>query len=115
MKRIIICNRFTAIIDFETNSDISFEQSDLFLSHDVSRFITSGEVFQKIADCVSSFLKGDWGCIHGDDIPLNNKALKTGDRILGAYMIDKTKIWIIADANDEPQRRIITVLFPSEY
>ena len=115
MNRIISCNGFFATINYEADSKISFEQSDLFLSHDVGRFITSGDVFQKVADCVSSFLKSDWGCIHGDDIPLNNEALKTGDRILGAYMIDKTKIWIIADANNEPQRRIITVLFPSEY
>ena len=115
MNRIISCNGFFATINYEAGSEMSFEQSDLFLSCDVGKFIKSSDVFQKVADCVSLFLKGDWGCIHEDDIPLNNTALKTGDRILGAYMIDKTKIWIIADANDEPQRRIITVLFPSEY
>ena len=115
MKKIISHNNFFAIINCETDSDINFELSDLFLSHDVDKFIKSGKVFQKIADCVSSFLKGDWGCIHEDDIPLNNTALKTGDRILGAYIINKTKIWIIADASDEPQRRLITILFPSEY
>ena len=95
MKKIISHNNFFAIINCETDSDINFELSDLFLSHDVDKFIKSGKVFQKIADCVSS--------------------LKTGDRILGAYIIDKTKIWIIADASDEPQRRLITILFPSEY
>lgn len=71
MNRIISCNGFFATINYEADSEISFEQSDLFLSHDVGRFIKSGDVFQKVADCVSLFLKGDWGCIHGDDIPLN--------------------------------------------
>lgn len=115
MKKFIICKGFMAIINFDANSDISFEQSNLYLSHDISRFITSDKVFQKIANCIGSFLKGDWGCIHRDDIQLNNEALKTGDRILGAYLIDKTKIWIIADACNEHKKRIITVLFPSEY
>lgn len=117
MKRTIIFKGFTANIDFETNEYISFEKSNLILSHDVSRFITSSKIFQEVADCISSFFKGNWGCIHEDDIPLNNTALKTGDRILGAYPIDKTKskIWIIADASDSPKKRIITILFPDEY
>ena len=57
MNRIISCNGFFATINYEAGSKISFEQSDLFLSHDIGRFITSGDVFQKVADCISSFLK----------------------------------------------------------
>ena len=64
MKKFIICKGFMAIINFDANSDISFEQSNLYLSHDISRFITSDKVFQKIANCIGSFLKGDWGCIN---------------------------------------------------
>lgn len=58
MKKFIICKGFMAIINFDANSDISFEQSNLYLSHDISRFITSDKVFQKIANCIGSFLKG---------------------------------------------------------
>lgn len=47
MKKFIICKGFMAIINFDANSDISFEQSNLYLSHDISRFITSDKVFQK--------------------------------------------------------------------
>lgn len=50
MNRIISCNGFFATINYEAGSKISFEQSDLFLSHDIGRFITSGDVFQKVAD-----------------------------------------------------------------
>lgn len=55
MKKFIICKGFMAIINFDANSDISFEQSNLYLSHDISRFITSDKVFQKLQIVLALF------------------------------------------------------------
>lgn len=58
----------------------------------------------------------NWGNIPDDDKALNNNALITGERIIGSYLINDTKIWIIADPeNEKGIRKAITVLLPEEY
>lgn len=54
---------------------------------------------------------GDWGDVDAEDAQSNADALKHGDRLLSAYAIHGTKIWIIT----EHDRSATTVLLPSEY
>ena len=62
--------------------------------------------------------RGDWGELCDDDKAANDDALKTGARILSAYVLpDGTKLWIITDAEIDEQhhRQATTFLLPSDY
>lgn len=52
-----------------------------------------------------------------EDMQLNEAALKTGARLMGAYTTKRGgKIWIITEAaDDNGQRAATTVLLPDEY
>lgn len=65
------------------------------------------EVFESFA----RYTNCDWGDTHEDDKPLNDEALKYGERILAAYKTSKGKIWIIT----EWDRSATTILYPDEY
>lgn len=54
---------------------------------------------------------GDWGDVSEEDKQNNDEALESGDRILSAYNIGDTRIWIIT----EYDRSATTVLLPDEY
>lgn len=54
---------------------------------------------------------GDWGCVPPEDWKSNDEALVHGGRVLSAYMVKGTKIWIIT----EWDRSATTLLLPSEY
>lgn len=69
-------------------------------------------ILLKLAD----FVTNDWGDVPEYDKLMNNRALITGDRIIGSYLIDDTRIWIIADPeNEKGVREAITALLPEEY
>jgi hypothetical protein len=54
---------------------------------------------------------GNWGTISEDDQQVNEEALESGDRILSAYRVEGTKLWIITEAD----RSSTTLLLPDEY
>lgn len=55
---------------------------------------------------------GDWGCLDPEDRAANNRAVKSGGRILSAYLApDGTKFWIITEAD----RSYTTVMLPTDY
>ena len=55
---------------------------------------------------------GDWGDMNNDDRSANARALKTGGRILSAYVtILGERLWIITEAD----RSRTTILRPDEY
>lgn len=54
---------------------------------------------------------GDWGGVPSEDWKSNDEALAHGGRVLSAYMVKGTKIWIIT----EWDRSATTLLLPSEY
>jgi hypothetical protein len=60
---------------------------------------------------------GDWGIVCDEDKQANEQALKTGARILSAYLLpDETTIWIITEAKDDSGSRLATtLLLPEEY
>ncbi len=60
---------------------------------------------------------GDFGQLDDHDLRANAEALKTGGRILSAYVLPTgVKIWIITEAEDDSgSREATTILLPSEY
>lgn len=54
---------------------------------------------------------GDWGEISDEDFHANQHALLYGERVLSAYYLEGTKIWVLTEAD----RSATTVLLPEEY
>lgn len=54
---------------------------------------------------------GDWGEVDDHDRAVNESALKTGARLLSAYMVEGERIWLITEAD----RAETTILLPSKY
>ena len=55
---------------------------------------------------------GDWGCLDPKDRASNNRAVKSGGRILSEYHApDGTKFWILTEAD----RSYTTVMLPTDY
>lgn len=77
-------------------------------------------IFEKYEDylscCLFRHAIGDWGNIPKADIPINERAITMGSRIMSSYYIDPSlplrgDIWIITEAD----RSVTTFLLPSEY
>jgi hypothetical protein len=69
-------------------------------------------------DCLHQFLCQHWGDVCEEDALLNDQAMKNGERVIASYntnLVSDGKIWIIADAEDEEGKRVVTMLLPSEY
>lgn len=73
---------------------------DLLKKHELSPF-----------DFISRHWQGDWGDLDEMDVKSNQYALRHGARLLSAFRIDDTKLWIITEAD----RSSTTLLLPSEY
>ncbi len=55
---------------------------------------------------------GDWGVVSDHDKEANDQAVKDGDRILSAYVLNTgVKVWVITEAD----RSSSTILLPEEY
>jgi len=66
----------------------------------------------KPADLLDRHIYGDFGEINEEDEGSNNKAIKTGERILSVYKLDSGEIiWIITEAD----RSSTCLLLPEEY
>ena len=75
------------------------------------------------ARLLARHLDGDWGTLCANDHDTNDHAVRSGARILSAYDLGATRLWIITDAEiDGPAdpdglrpRQATTLLLPSEY
>jgi hypothetical protein len=55
---------------------------------------------------------GDWGVVDAEDKQANDEALKSGERLLSAYVIKSgERVWVITEAD----RSATTLLLPDEY
>jgi len=68
---------------------------------------------QEPLDLLRRHVQGDWGNLDEEDQRANNRALKTGARLLSAYTLNDgvTCLWIITEAD----RSATTLLLPQEY
>lgn len=65
----------------------------------------------KMGYCLGRHKYGDWGVVDASDAKANDLAVENGGRLLSAYDIDDTRIWIITEAD----RSCTTILLPEEY
>jgi hypothetical protein len=72
-------------------------------------------IYAAVLECFTRHQSGDWGTVPDEDKQANDDALVNGDRVLSAYEIDGTKVWVITDWDREWDRSVTTVLFPEEY
>ncbi|MCA8051094.1 hypothetical protein [Burkholderia arboris] len=65
------------------------------------------------ADLLNRHQCGDWGVVCPADAKSNDRAVTDGTRILSAYELGarREQLWIITEAD----RRVTTLLLPSEY
>jgi UDP-N-acetylmuramyl pentapeptide synthase len=54
---------------------------------------------------------GDWGELCEEDVKANEQAIAYGDRVLSAYTVAGTKLYVITEAD----RSATTLLLASEY
>lgn len=84
-----------------------FELGKLFMTKGVAENCNYEDLFE----CVKRHSDCDWGDLDEDDKLLNDMAVENGERILSAYELFGTKIWIIT----EWDRSVTTILLPEEY
>ena len=80
---------------------------------------------QKIneSDLLSSLSKltfNDWGILSNEDKEFQKELLKIPnsrytERLMGVYVSNKTKIWIISEYDYSIKSLLITILLPEEY
>ena len=75
-----------------------------YLAEDVDRFWVLNK-------CLYRHRCGDWGDLSKEDKHMNDWGVEVGGRILSAYELFGTKIWIITEAD----RSYTTILLPEEY
>jgi hypothetical protein len=126
---------FMSEIDFKTVTKKILEIEGLLMTDDRKKtpkfrlgktVITSGvagmidedpEFEQGVMNSINGHHSGDWGEICDGDKELNDEALKEemagkpSDRLMSAFTVKGTKIWIITECD----RSVTTVLLPEEY
>jgi hypothetical protein len=54
---------------------------------------------------------GDWGDVGPEDQRANDRDLRVGGRLLSAYDVGSSRVWVITEAD----RSATTILLPAEY
>jgi hypothetical protein len=55
--------------------------------------------------------RGDWGDVGPEDRRANDRDLRQGGRLLNAYGVGDSRLWVITEAD----RSVTTMLLPEEY
>jgi hypothetical protein len=70
------------------------------------------EAQQSPADLLQRHASGDWGEVDAEDTQANEDALRHGERLLSAYLLQSgVRVWVITEAD----RSSTCVLLPEEY
>jgi hypothetical protein len=64
-----------------------------------------------VVSCLDRHFSGDWGELDEEDKAANDDALDSGRRVLSAYSLRGSRLWIITEAD----RTATTILTPEEY
>ena len=70
-----------------------------------------GFALDELLNLLHRHVTGDFGIIDEDDCQENLLSIREGFRIMSAYIVNETKLWVITEAD----RSSTTILFPSEY
>ena len=66
---------------------------------------------------ITRHVEGDWGDLDAEDAALNRAAVTDGSRILSAYAVEGSRLWVITDAvhDEDGNRQSTCLLLPEEY
>ena len=64
-----------------------------------------------LSNILRRHLRGDWGDLDAEDKARNDWSVTHGERILSAYHVNGTKVWVIT----EHDRSVTTFMLPSDY
>ena len=70
-----------------------------------------GFALDELLKLIHHHVTGDFGEIDEEDRQENLLSIKQGFRIMSAYTLNDTKLWVITEAD----RRVTTILLPDEY
>ena len=90
------------------SSPILFPIGQLVMTRGVA---DAGYPLDEIISLIRRHVTGDFGEIDEEDRQENLLSIREGYRILSAYKINGTKLWVITEAD----RSVTTILYPSEY
>ena len=94
------------------NQDAKFPLGQTVLTRGVYDWAQQNPArFFLIGACLARHEQGDWGDVDDGDKAANDDDLEHGGRLVSAYTIDSTKVWLITEAD----RSATTALFPHEY
>lgn len=92
--------------------EIKFELGKIVMTNGIARYLAEDvDRFWTLNKCLYRHRCGDWGDLCEEDKQANDYAVEHGERILSAYELFGTKIWIIT----EWDRSVTTILLPEEY
>lgn len=88
------------------------ELGTIVATRGVAEILTASQANgEAVGRCIDRHRQGDWGVVDAEDAQRNNDAVENGGRLLSAYDIDDTRIWIITEAD----RSVTTLMLPEEY
>ena len=66
---------------------------------------------------ITRHVAGDWGDLDAEDAASNRAAVTNGARILSAYAVEGSRLWVITDAvhDEDGNRQSTCLLLPEEY
>ena len=84
----------------------------------LGNLVATPAFLEVVADCPHEMLniirrhvRCDWGDLDAEDKVRNDWSALNGERILSAYHINGTKVWVIT----ERDRSVTTLLLPADY
>lgn len=93
-----------------------FQKAKVYQTRGIANEAEGDRKFKgEVNQALHKFFIGDWGIVNDEDKQANIEALQYFDRVLGAYMTSKGKIWISGESHNGTYYDIVIVLFPKEY
>jgi hypothetical protein len=91
-----------------------FEVGVVFATPAVLEYLSSNERLPQ--ELIGYHAGGAWGVLDKADAASNDRAVRTGARILSVQVVEGRKIFVLTEAaGEDGQRRCTTLLFPEEY
>ena len=89
---------------------ILFQAGYVYITSNAHKALGEKDNNKAIYKCIERHQRGDFGLASVDKKAVNMQAIKSKDRILSVYQLNKVAFWIITDEKHETT----TVLLPSD-
>jgi hypothetical protein len=90
-------------------------KNNIFMTRQIAEDIAGDGGFHvEVLNAMIKFMDKDWGDLCDEDKSMNEKAVKSGGRILAAYTTSRGKVYIITD-DTTAETLVTTILYADEY